>query len=274
MATSKPADTPLVGPCNEGVVEVNGEMCKALIDSGFQVTTITDEFWQRHPVLCTQELQPSDIPIEGAAGQPVFYVGLLCINLRFLGRVYSNVPAFVVPVTEYRSSVPLLIGTNVIRVCRNDLQASYGRKYLARVKMTNPEWHSSFVAVSKSEPGGAEGKVGQVQYAGHRIRIPAGKEQGVVGRVMGGPKKTQYTVLVESDSSKRLPEGLMVARLLANVKKGCVPVRLLNLSEKDVVVNPKTLLADAFLVMSLRKEKSTKCPVRTSSCAKISVGVQ
>ncbi len=58
MATSIPADTQLVGPCNEGLVEVNGEMCKALIDS--QVTTITDEFWRRHPVLCTPELQPSD----------------------------------------------------------------------------------------------------------------------------------------------------------------------------------------------------------------------
>lgn len=205
---SKPADTPLVGPSNEGVVGVNGEMCKALIDSGSQVTTITDEFWQQHPLLCTQELQPSDIPIEGAAGQPVSYVGVLCINLKFLGRVYSNVPAFVVPVTEYRSSVPLLIGTNVMRVSRNDLQASYGRKYLAKLKVTNPEWHSAMVAVSKSEPGGAAGKVGQVQYAGHRIRIPAGKEQDVIGRVMGGPKRTRYTVLVESQSSKRVPEVL------------------------------------------------------------------
>ncbi|KAL0147878.1 hypothetical protein M9458_056837, partial [Cirrhinus mrigala] len=214
---SIPADTLLEGPCYEGVVEVDGEMCKALIDSGSQVTTITSEFWQRHPVLCTQELQQSDITIEGAAGQPVSYVGVLCINLKFLGRVYANVPSFVVPVTEYRSCVPLLIGTNVIKVSRKDLQATYGRKYLAKVKLTNPEWHSSLVALSKCEPGGAEGKVGQVQYAGHRIRIPAGKEQDVTGKVMGGPKRTQCTVLVESDSSKRLPEGLLVARLLANV---------------------------------------------------------
>lgn len=136
---SEPADTPLVDACNEGLVKVNGEMCKALIDSSSQVTTITDEFWQQHPVLCTQELQHSDIPIKGAAGQPVTYAGVLCINLKFLGRVYLNVPAFVVPVTEYRSSVPLLIGSNVIRISRNDLEASYGRKYLTKVKLTNPE---------------------------------------------------------------------------------------------------------------------------------------
>lgn len=192
-----------------------------------------------------------NIPIEGAAGQPVSHVGVLCINLKFLGRVYSNVPAFVVPVTEYRSCVPLLTGTNVIRVSRSDLQASYGRKYLEKVKLTYPEWHSALVALSKSEPDGAKGKVGQVQYAGRRIRIAAGKEQDVIGRVMGGPKRTQYTVLVESQSFEKVPEGLMVARLLANVDKGCVPVRLLNLSEKDVIVHPRALLAVAFLIQNV-----------------------
>lgn len=79
---SKLAKTPLVGPCNEGVVEVDGEVCKALIDSGSQVTTITDEFWGRHPILCSKKVQPSEIPIECAAGQPVPYVGVLCINLK------------------------------------------------------------------------------------------------------------------------------------------------------------------------------------------------
>lgn len=64
-------DTPLIGPINEGQVQVNGMSCKALIDSGSQVTTITDEFWHSHPELCKQKLQPSNIPVEGAGGQTV-----------------------------------------------------------------------------------------------------------------------------------------------------------------------------------------------------------
>lgn len=36
--------TPLAGPLNEGQVEVNGTNCRALIDSGYQVTTIADAF--------------------------------------------------------------------------------------------------------------------------------------------------------------------------------------------------------------------------------------
>ena len=102
-------ETPLVGPRNEGEIEVNGEMCKALIDSGSQVTSITYEFWRRHPGLCQQKLQPSSIPVEGAGGQSVPYHGVLHISLKVLGKEYANVPAFVVPETEYRSMVPLLV---------------------------------------------------------------------------------------------------------------------------------------------------------------------
>ncbi|XDV30355.1 hypothetical protein PO909_033290 [Leuciscus waleckii] len=172
---SKPADTLLIGPCNEGAVGVNGEMCKALIDSGSQVTTITDEFWRQHPLLCTQELQPSDIPIEGAAGQSVSYGAFpLHGTVRFGSVRFDSVrncsARFAFPLREYRSSVPLLSETNVIRVSRNDLQASYGRRSLAKVKLTNPERHSAVVAVSKSEPGGVTDKFYDHLY-GHKFSL-------------------------------------------------------------------------------------------------------
>ena len=108
-------DTPLVGPRNEGEVEVNGMKCKALIDSGSQITSITHGYWCNRPILKNQKMQPSKIPIEGAAGQSVPYYGVLHINLKALGKDFKTVPAFVVPDSEYRSYVPLLMVTNVIR---------------------------------------------------------------------------------------------------------------------------------------------------------------
>ena len=73
-------DTPLVGPRNEGEVEVNGMKCKALIDSGSQITSITHGYWCNRPILKNQKMQPSKIPIEGAAGQSVPYYGVLQIG--------------------------------------------------------------------------------------------------------------------------------------------------------------------------------------------------
>ncbi len=111
-------ETPLVGPRNEGEVEVNGKAC---IDSGSQITSIMHNYWQSHPALLKQKLQSSTIPIEGAAGQIVPYHGVLHIDLKVLGKEFKAVPTFVVPDSDYRSSVPLLVGTNVIRASRTHL---------------------------------------------------------------------------------------------------------------------------------------------------------
>ena len=122
---SEEEDPPLVGPRNEGEVEVNGMKCRALIDSGSQITSITHRYWRNHPTLKHQKLQPSKILIEGAGGQRVPHSGVLHIQLRALGKEFKDVPAFVVPDSEYRSSVPLLVGTNVIRASKRRLASSF-----------------------------------------------------------------------------------------------------------------------------------------------------
>ena len=244
-------ETPLVGPRNEGEIEVNGEMCKALIDSGSQVTSITYEFWRRHPGLCQQKLQPSSIPVEGAGGQDVPHHGVLHISLRVLGKEYANVPAFVVSETEYRSMVPLLVGTNVIRASRQHLQDAYGQQFLQKIKDSYPEWHAALLEIDKTGPGGPEGRVSPVKYVGKKVRVPAGKEVNVMCQVTKGPRKGSYTALIEARPSLKLPEGLIVGRVLANVEKGCVPVRVMNLSCRTVSIKSHTHLADVFLVQQV-----------------------
>ena len=72
-------ETPLVGPRNLGNVEVNGKACRALIDSGSQITSLTHSYWQSHPVLKHKKLQPSKIPIEGAQARQCFIMA--CFKL-------------------------------------------------------------------------------------------------------------------------------------------------------------------------------------------------
>lgn len=49
-------------------------------------------------------------------------------------------------------------------------------QYLATIKLTNPECNFALLEISKNEPVGVAGKVGRVQYASQRRRVPAGKE--------------------------------------------------------------------------------------------------
>ncbi|KAG7510967.1 Retrovirus-related Pol poly from transposon [Solea senegalensis] len=139
------AETLLVGPRNEGNVEVNGMECRALIDSGSQITSITHSYWQNHPVLKQRELQPSKIPIEGAGGQAVPYRGVLQVDLKVFGQENKAVPTFVILDSDYRSSVLLLVGTNVIRASRSHLQVAYDQQFLHRVKEQHPEWYTALL---------------------------------------------------------------------------------------------------------------------------------
>ena len=164
-----------MGPRNEGKVKVNGLECRALIDSGSQITSITHSYWQSHPVLKQKKLQSSKIPIEFAGGQAVPYRGVLRIDLQVLGTKFKAVPAFVVPDFDYRSSVPLLVSTNVIRASQSHLQAAYGQQFLHRVKEQHPEWYTALLKVGSAKQSEGHDIVGPAVYTGRKIRIPGGK---------------------------------------------------------------------------------------------------
>lgn len=218
-------ETPLVGPRNEGEVEVNGKACRALIDSGSQITSITHNYWQSHPALQKKKLQPSKIPIEGAGGQSVPYHGVLHIDLKVLGKELKAVPTFVVPDSDYRSSVPLLVGTNVIRASRSHLQAAYGLQFLYQVKEKHPEWYTALLKVGSAEQSEMHDVVGPAVYNGRTINIPGGKEMDLRCRIKAGPQRKIYTALIEGHPSLQLPQDILVAKVLANVKRGCAPVK-------------------------------------------------
>ncbi|KAF7650305.1 hypothetical protein LDENG_00127870 [Lucifuga dentata] len=234
-------------------MQVNGISCKALIDSGSQVTTITDEFWCSHPELSKQKLQPSNIPVEGAGSQNIPHYGILNIRLEGLGQKYENVPAFVVPVTEYRSTIPLLVGTNVIRASKHHLQTEYGHNFLQMVKDSHPEWYTALLEVGGAEQQDADGYVCPIHYIGHKVYITPGKEMDMMCKLERGPMKKVYTALIESHKSYQLPDGpsLTVGKVLANVRKGSVPVKVMNLSERAMWIKPNTPLAEAFLVQNV-----------------------
>ena len=110
----------LIGPHNEDYVEISGITYKALIDSGSQISSITEDLWKGHPKLRYIKLSSADVIIEGANGQKVSYLGIVPISLTVIGITYEDVPVFVVPTDSYRRHVPVLIGTNVIRASKQD----------------------------------------------------------------------------------------------------------------------------------------------------------
>lgn len=113
----------LIGESNEGIVVVQNEQFKALIDSGSMVTTLSISGYnclQNKPEL--KELSNLGLEVTVADGSLLDYRGYIectlqvpCMNLEVF------VPVLIVQDTEFSKNCPVIIGTNVLRICREFL---------------------------------------------------------------------------------------------------------------------------------------------------------
>ena len=71
----------LIGEANECVAYLNGHPCLALLDTGSQVTSISEQFYREH--LSDQPMQPLKrlVRVVGAAGQEVPFLGYVELSI-------------------------------------------------------------------------------------------------------------------------------------------------------------------------------------------------
>lgn len=109
-------DPKMVGTVNEAEVSINGVRTRALLDTGSCVSVLSETFYREH--LGSEDLKTlSDIlSIECADGQPLPYLGYVEVELS-VGGVTGLEPKdcilLVVPDTQYSTTTPVILGTNV-----------------------------------------------------------------------------------------------------------------------------------------------------------------
>jgi hypothetical protein len=112
----------LVGDSNVSSVTVCGVETSGLIDTGSMITSISEEFYQSLqslPVL--HDITEFGLSVESATGAHIPYKGYIeaDISVPFLVDVSCCIPLLVVPTTSYNSNVSIIVGTNLIRLCKN-----------------------------------------------------------------------------------------------------------------------------------------------------------
>ena len=128
----------LVGTSNEVNVIVGTTNTISLIDTGSSVSTVSHSFYIDNfsdlPIHPIKEL----LRIECTDGQELPYEGFIEVDLTILGSrgthskdsKLHNCLFLVVPDSNYNSAVPVLIGTNILSSFIDQLQGTYGDKYL------------------------------------------------------------------------------------------------------------------------------------------------
>ena len=241
---------PLAGPVNRTEVRISGVLATSLLDTGSQVTTITEEFVSRHPKLSLQSPRPSDVSISGAGGQAVPHRGVIVVDIEALGQHICNVPVFVVPSTAFRRETPVLIGTNVIRASRDQMKSAHGRRFMIKSQNLSQPWFQAFRFVNEdgADIAYSDGEIGHLRYAGRRpLQIQPGTEVSILARTPRSTSGRNVTALVEGGDNAQLSVG----RLLVEVKDCRAPVKLLNTSDHVVTVRRNMKVATLFCIQEV-----------------------
>ena len=97
---------------------VQGIETIALLDTGSQITTMSQSFYQDNfPAIPLQDCVDM-LRIQGVSGEHVPYDGFLLTNVSIPTtslQLTRDIPVFVVPNTTYNKKVPLLLGTNFLQ---------------------------------------------------------------------------------------------------------------------------------------------------------------
>ena len=225
----------VVGKTNEVQIEVEGVSCMALIDTGSMITTVSEEFYNQH--LSAWELKDleSALEIQVAGGHNLPYSGCVELSITIPKNKRSIiVPVLVVATTEYNRSVPIVVGTNVIREL-TDHTASTEWKLAADSLVT-------------------EGNRSCNVYTVKDCVIPAKQSFIVVTRLGASNKEVSGVV-----TGEKVPEGLLLPEAAVQVSKGNkVKLQLTNLSDRAVLIRRRQMIGH-FHQAKVVAEQSTKC---------------
>ena len=109
----------MIGRCPTVDIVMNGRKVRGLIDTGSEVTTVTER-WVAENLQNSDLLPMTQVTLKAANGLEIPYSGVVIVDLELLGQKCEGVPVLVVkdssdPSTrKKKSDVPALVGMNVL----------------------------------------------------------------------------------------------------------------------------------------------------------------
>jgi hypothetical protein len=222
----------LVGECPTVEARVNGRAVQALLDTGSEVTTVTQSWVKQQ--LGDVDLQDSKLTLRAVNGGEVPYSGVLVVDLTLFGRLFPGVPVLVVadpadPGTrERKRQLPLLVGMNVLSEADPATAPDVLRAAIREVRHTK--------AKNVSTQG--------VARAATKTIVPANSAATV--RVTSTQKLSRQ--LLAMPLAEPLPGGLLLVPTLVSADPSKRFLRIANILDTDVVLPRRARLATLHAV--------------------------
>ena len=227
----------MVGGVNTTKITLNGENIEALIDSGSQVSTITEKLYnnlKRKPDL--HQMEDFQLQLRSANGGIIPYTGYIHTEIE-VSMMFEpiSVILLVVPL-EYSGKTNVLIGTNVIREIRNKSNIQ---------ENTEEAWKTAFISMTS--------EIGNVT-ATKDILLKPNETRTVTGflRKKSTEARSAVTENIEGSNNSVLicPR---VVELGTSGKNARIPVKIYNVTAKPIRIRAKEELCRLEEVKVLRE---------------------
>uniref|UniRef100_A0A8C1GXL0 Gypsy retrotransposon integrase-like protein 1 n=1 Tax=Cyprinus carpio TaxID=7962 RepID=A0A8C1GXL0_CYPCA len=243
----------LVGPSSTVSVKINGHPCKALLDSGSQVTIVFDSWYSKY--LSDVPLQPLyGLSIWGLSSSSYPYKGYIVIDASF-PAVFTGVEetisilALVCPEPQGFQQVPVIIGTNASFFSR--LAALSGDPHTSEVlRSFRIQCNYPDACLTSPREKTTDIPEAKVKWDGPNALIVPPRGEVYVDCTMEyeEPMKNDIFV-VETTADDQLPGGLFIPSVVlpsSAINMNTLQLPVHNETFKEVAVPPGTVIAHMF----------------------------
>ena len=229
-----------VGTCPILDISIGGIQCSALLDTGSQVSTVTESFYKRY--LHSNALKTDQyLKLTAANGLTIPYIGYLELDITVKGKIMKKRGVLVVRDNKNdQHSTEVLIGMNVINSHLDVLCDVIGETFSQNVAA---QWCQQVTLPPPPPPL----SYGFARVAGEsRICIPGGSVRAIRVTCNDSCVMDGRSVVIEPLENPSISGDVLLLNTVSNIRGRCVYVHAANLSKHDVHVPAGTRIGAVY----------------------------
>lgn len=244
----------LVGSSNEVDIFIEDIPVKALLDTGATVSIVSETFYRQHLSHVVMEPLEDILDIESATGDNLPYHGYIEVVLYTHGSGNGSVNGLflVAPDTRYNVSVPVLLGTNILKELLDGCKTTYGVRFLQHADLHTPYYLAyRCMVLQEKTVRQNDWRLGLVKSVETRnVIIKPNTCVTIKGQLVKGVSYPQVTALLQPTATSSIPSDLDIAPTIVDYHQhnmGTIDVNVSNLTTLTVVVPTRSILCELCL---------------------------
>lgn len=235
----------MIGACPVINIIIENVSIPCLVDTGSNVSTITESFYRKYLEKHGKSLTPCKIQLKAANGINIPYIGYLESDVICLTKVLPQRGILIVqdpadPFTKQRKQeVPGVIGMNIIGMCKEILfqENKSNTGVSSECRFSDQQLSNIFASIDRDQRSFTYG-FARVNSAELIVIHP---HSVTVVHCTGPQVHKEYNALVEPLVNKsHLHRHLVIVNTYVSVKNGHCSVRIANVGDENIYLRPRT----------------------------------